>query len=133
MFEEAITRERGTTVILTTHDLGDVEKLCERVLMIDHGCLVFDGAIAELRRRLGDQRVLMVDFAEAPEVIDLSGAQLIRREAKRAWLSVAHGDGRMAELMLELFHRYRVRDLSVQEPGIEDVVRRIYEGHLLER
>jgi len=130
-FIKAINRERGTTVILTTHDLGDVEKLCERVLMIDHGRLVFDGAIAELRRRFGDHRVLVVDFAEAPATIDLPGAQLIRREANRAWLSVAHGDGRMAELVPELFHRYRVRDLSVQESEIEDVVRRIYEGHLL--
>ena len=49
-FIRQMNRERGTTVILTTHDLGDVEKLCERVIMIDHGRLMFDGALDELRR-----------------------------------------------------------------------------------
>ena len=131
-FIRAINRERGTTVILTTHDLGDVEKLCERVIMIDRGRLVFDGALADLRRRFGDQRVLVVDFAEEPGEIVLPGARVIRQEANRAWLGVGQEDGRMAELMPELFRRYRVRDLSVEEPEIEDVVRRIYEGHLLQ-
>ncbi len=52
-FIKTVNRDRGTTVILTTHDLGDVEKLCERVIMIDGGRLVFDGALADLRARVG--------------------------------------------------------------------------------
>ncbi len=136
-FIRKMNRERGTTVILTTHDLGDVEKLCERVIMIDRGRLVFDGLLAHLRRRFGDGRVLVVDFAETPEEVALPGARLIRQEANRVWLqveqdnTVRNAGGRMAELVPELFHRYRVLDLSVQEPEIEDVVRHIYEGHWL--
>ena len=91
-FIRAINRERGTTVILTTHDLGDVEKLCERIIMIDHGRVVFDGALAALRDRFGGGRVLVVDFAEAPGEVSLPGAQLVRQEANRAWLRVERAD-----------------------------------------
>jgi ABC-2 type transport system ATP-binding protein len=135
-FIRSMNRERGTTVILTTHDLGDVEKLCERIIMIDHGHLVFDGALAALRDRFGGGRVLVVDFAEAPSEVNLPGVQLVRQEANRVWLHVERADGlsagrRVAEIIPELFRRYRVHDLSVQEPEIEEVVRRIYEGNLL--
>jgi ABC-2 type transport system ATP-binding protein len=135
-FIRSMNRERGTTVILTTHDLGDVEKMCERIIMIDHGHVVFDGALAALRDRFGGGRVLVVDFVEAPGEVNLPGAQLVRQEANRVWLSVERADGvsagrRVADIIPELFRRYRVNDLSVQEPEIEEVVRRIYEGNLL--
>src|SRR5512136_236908 len=135
-FIRSMNRERGTTVILTTHDLGDVEKMCERIIMIDHGHVVFDGALAALRDRFGGGRVLVVDFAEAPGEVSLPGAELVRQEANRAWLRIDRSasmsaGGRVAEIMPELFRRYRVNDLSVQEPEIEEVVRRIYEGNLL--
>ena len=129
-FIRTVNREQGTTVILTTHDLGDVEKLCERVIMIDHGRLVFDGALAELRRRFSDGRVLVVDFEAPPAGLDLPGAQIIRREANRVWLRVG-ADGGVADVVPRLFRDYRVLDLAVQEPEIEEVVRHIYEGHLL--
>lgn len=138
-FIKTINRERGTTIILTTHDLGDVEKLCERVIMIDHGQLMFDGRLAELRARFGGGRVLVVDFdvPADPETFaryPLPGAQLTRMDGNRAWFSVARANGThgVAELMPILFRDYRVRDLSLEEPEIEDVVREIYEGQLLE-
>ena len=136
-FIRAINRERGVTVILTTHDLGDVEKLCERVIMIDHGRLVFDGALQTLRQRFGEGRVLVVDFETPPARLELPDAEVIRQEANRVWLRVATnqgsnaGAGSVASIVPLLFRDYRVLDLSVQEPEIEEVVRRIYEGHLL--
>jgi ABC-2 type transport system ATP-binding protein len=129
-FIRVLNRERGTTVILTTHDLGDVEKLCERVIMIDHGRLVFDGALDDLKRRFGEGRVLVVDFESPPTALELPGAELIRQEANRVWLRVGPSIG-VAGVAALLFRDYRVLDLAVQEPEIEEVVRRIYEGHLL--
>ncbi len=133
-FIRSINRERGTTVILTTHDLGDVEKLCERVIMIDRGKIMFDGALETLRRRFGEGRVLVVDFEKLPPDLALPGTEITRTEANRAWLRVAadgEGSGGIAPIVAELFRQHRVLDLSVQEPEIEEVVRRIYEGHLL--
>ena len=137
-FIRQINRERGTTVILTTHDLGDVEKLCERVIMIDHGRLMFDGALDELRRRFGGGRVLVVDFETPPEQLIVPGAEVIRQEASRAWLRVdanpqgSFSAGGVANVVPLLFREHRVLDLAVEEPEIEEVVRRIYEEHLLD-
>jgi len=112
-----------------------VEKLCERVIMIDRGKIMFDGALEALRRRFGEGRVLVVDFDVLPPDLAVPGADLIRTEANRAWLRIAgNGDrngGSVAAVVGELFRRFHVMDLSVQEPEIEEVVRRIYEGHLL--
>lgn len=129
-FIQQINRERGTTIILTTHDLSDVEKLCERVMMIDHGKLLFDGPLAELRRRFGGERELVVDFAEDYADPAIEGATLIQREGVRATYRFSQALS-ASDLIGRLSARYRLSDLSVREPQIEDTVRRIYEQQLL--
>lgn len=130
-FIRQINQERGTTIILTTHDLGDVEKLCERIVMIDHGRLIYDGPLAELRARFGGSRVLMVDFAEDYSDVRLNGIDAVRREGARAWYRYDRSEISTADLVAKIMARYRVQDLSVQEPEIEEIVRQIYEGGLL--
>jgi ABC-2 type transport system ATP-binding protein len=90
-FVKAINRERGVTVILTTHDLGDVEKLCERVMMIDRGKLLFDGAPGELVLRFGGERELVVDFAEDYASVEIDGARVADRADRRATYRFARG------------------------------------------
>jgi len=127
-----LNRERQLTVILTTHDLSDVEKLCERVMMIDHGQLVFDGQLEELRQRFGGERELLVDFAEDYPEVEIEGAQMIARDGPRATYRFARGAITASTLIQRLSARYRLLDLSVREPEIEATIRRIYEEKLLE-
>jgi ABC-2 type transport system ATP-binding protein len=127
-----MNHERGTTVILTTHDLSDVEKLCERVMMIDHGRLLFDGQLAELVQRFGGERELVVDFGEDYADVSVEGAQVTAREGRRVTYRFARNTLSASELISRLSARYRLNDLSVREPEIEDTVRRIYEERLLE-
>jgi len=127
-----INRERGVTVLLTTHDLSDVEKLCERVLIIDHGKLLFNGALGELRSRFGGKRRLLVDFAEDYPAVDVAGARLAAREGRRVTYEFERGAMPASELIHRLSAAYRILDLEVREPEIEDTVRRIYEEKLLE-
>jgi ABC-2 type transport system ATP-binding protein len=130
-FIKLINRKRGVTVILTTHDLGDVEKLCERVLMIDHGKLLFDGAPGELVKRFGGERELVVDFAEDYANVEIDGARVAHRGDRRVTYRFARGSISASELIQRLSAQYRIVDLSVQEPQIEDTVRKIYEQGLL--
>lgn len=130
-FVKAVNRERGVTVILTTHDLGDVEKLCQRVMMIDHGQLLFDGAPGELVRRFGGERELVVDFAEDYANVEIDGARVADRNERRVTYRFARGSISASELIQRLSAQYRIVDLSVQEPQIEDTVRTIYEQGLL--
>ena len=135
-FIRRINRERATTVILTTHDLSDVEKLCDRVLMIDHGRLLFDGPLETLRRRFGGERELVVDFADEYGDVSVEGARVVERDGLRVTYRFRRiGDGAItaSALIGRLSARYRILDLSVREPEIEATVRRIYEERLLEK
>lgn len=127
-----INRDKGTTVLLTTHDLSDVEKLCERVMIIDHGLLLYDGGLTQLRDRFGGKRRLVVDFAEAYPEVQAVGAELVGREGNRVTFQFERGSIAASELIGQLSRQFRIRDLEVQEPDIEETVRRIYEGRLLE-
>jgi ABC-2 type transport system ATP-binding protein len=130
-FIREMNAQRGVTVILTTHDLGDVEKLCKRVLMIDHGQLLFDGLLSELQERFGGERELVVDFAEDYSDISIEGAHVISRAGKQVTYRFPRGPLSASELIRRLASRYRIVDLTVREPDIEDTVRRIYEERLL--
>ena len=132
-FIRQINQERSTTIILTTHDLGDVEKLCERVIMIDQGRKLYDGPLAALRDRFGSGRLLVVDFAENYPDVEVNGITAVRREGGRAWYRYDRTTVSTADLVAQVLARYRIQDLSVQEPEIEDIIRQIYEGGLLQK
>ncbi|MBN1485045.1 MAG: ATP-binding cassette domain-containing protein [Chloroflexia bacterium] len=128
-----VNRERGTTVLLTTHDLSDVEKLCERVLVIDRGKLLYDGRLEALRERFGGKRELLVDFAQDYAEVSVEGARVSEREGRRAVYRFERGVVSASDLIGRLSARYRISDLSVREPDIESTIRRIYEQGLLEQ
>jgi len=132
-FIQQINRQRATTVILTTHDLSEVEKLCERVMIIDHGRLLFDGQLEELRQRFGGERELVVDFAEVYEEVSVEGAEVATREGQRVTYRFSRGAVTASTLIGRLSAKYRILDLSVREPEIEATVRRIYEERLLDK
>ena len=127
-----INQDRGTTVILTTHDLSDVEKLCERVMIIDHGKLLFDGTLNTLRERFGGKRELAVDFAQEYESVEVEGARVVEKKNGHAVFQFERSIITASELIGRLSAKYRIRDLAVREPEIEETVRRIYEERLLE-
>lgn len=131
-FIQHINRERRTTIILTTHDLSDVQKLCERVMIIDQGRLLFDGQLDMLRARFGGKRALVVDFAQAYDGVAVDGADVVEHAGLRATYRFDGDAITASELIGRLSARYRIRDLEVREPDIEATVRRIYEERLLE-
>lgn len=123
--------ERGTTLLLTTHDMGDIERLCERVLVVDHGRLVYDGSLTGLGATVGARRMLIVDLAEpTPALTDLPEATLVSSEADgmRQRLAFDAETTTAAQLLAAVSARAEVRDLSIEEPEIEDIVRRLYES-----
>ena len=128
-----INHERRTTILLTTHDLSDVEKLCERVMIIDHGQLLYDGELEILRERFGGKRKLVVDFANEYEHVDVEGAQVVNREGLRVTYEFERGAMTASNLIGRLSNLFRIHDLEVREPDIEATVRRIYEERLLEK
>ena len=128
-----INHEHGTTILLTTHDLSDVEKLCERVMIIDHGKLLYDGTLETLRERFGGKRKLVVDFAQVYETVEVGGAEVVARDGLRVTYEFERGTMTASNLIGQLSTLFRIHDLEVREPDIEATVRRIYEERLLEK
>jgi ABC-2 type transport system ATP-binding protein len=122
-------RRHGTTLLLTTHDMGDVERLCDRILVIDHGRLAYDGDLPGLSRTTGAERVLVVDLAEPrADLTGIDGARHLASEAGglRQRLAFDAEQTTAAKVLAAVSGTAEVLDLTVEEPDIEDVVRRIY-------
>jgi ABC-2 type transport system ATP-binding protein len=113
-------------VLLTTHDLTDVERLCDRLLIIDRGALIEDGTVAGITERYGTERTLVVDLAEPGPPLEVVGATVTRVEGPRQWLRFRRDDISASELLGRVTAQVEVRDLAVDEPDIESIVRAIY-------
>ncbi len=125
-FLAEINRERGTTVVLTTHDMDDIEQLCRRMMIIDHGRVIYDGDLETVRARFGDESVLVVDLMEAGPPIEVPGARVERVDGPRQWLRFRRSEVTAAALIASVATKVQLRDLELSDPDIEDVVRRIY-------
>jgi ABC-2 type transport system ATP-binding protein len=124
----------GVAVLLTTHDLGDIEQLCDRLLIIDRGKLLFDGSVADAIRAFAPQTSLVVDLTEEvpdPLVPPAGADDIVREGPTRLRIHFARTADTAARVTSEVLTRYQVRDLLLEEPRIEDVVRRLYaeKGH----
>ncbi|MBW5482291.1 ABC transporter ATP-binding protein [Streptomyces bambusae] len=126
-FLRELNAELGTTVLLTTHDLQDIEQLCERVMVIDHGRLMYDGPLGGLHTVGEGERTLVVDLETEHPPIDLPGTRTVKVEGPRQWLAFPAAES-AAPLVAAVAERYPLLDLSVREPDIEDVIARMYAG-----
>jgi len=124
-FLRALNAERSTTLLLTTHDLQDIEALCDRVIVIDHGTSVYDGSLAGLHAQGGSSRTLVVDLVDEGPPIDVPGARVKKVEGPRQWLSFPT-EASAAPVVAAVAAAYDVADLSIQEPDIEEVIRDLY-------
>ncbi|MEY2232227.1 MULTISPECIES: ABC transporter ATP-binding protein [Streptomyces] len=129
-FLRQLNEELGTTVLLTTHDLQDIEQLCARVMVIDHGRLMYDGPLGGLHAAgaVGEsERTLVVDLERELAPISVAGARVVKVEGPRQWLAFPAGAS-AAPLVAAVAADYPLVDLSVREPDIEDVIARMYAG-----
>ncbi|MET9110298.1 ABC transporter ATP-binding protein [Streptomyces zhihengii] len=122
-FVGELNRASGTTVVLTTHDLDDVEELCDRIILIDHGKVAYDGAVDELKARYAPHRELVV---QTDGLESVEGAEVVRREGGKVWLRFDPVRTPPAELVAAVLAEHRVTDLSIVEPELESVIHRIY-------
>ncbi|RPE43548.1 ABC-2 type transport system ATP-binding protein [Streptomyces sp. Ag109_O5-1] len=121
-FLRELNEEHGTTVLLTTHDLQDIEQLCSRVMVIDHGRLMYDGPLAGLHEVGESERTLVVDLERELPPIDMGGAaRVVKVEGPRQWLAFPASES-AAPLVARVAAEYPLVDLSVREPDIETVI-----------
>lgn len=133
-FLKEMNEKYKTTILLTTHDLSDIEALCERVIMLDEGSVIYDGALAKLRSHWGEGKQIEFQFAE--EIVqdqltfitqDLD-VQWQKGDKLNVWTAlVSDKEAQMSELIGRVVGTHQIKDLSVNEISTEEVIRNIYE------
>ena len=129
-FIKRLNRERGVTVMLTTHDMDDIEALCSRVILINKGRILLDGTLDDLRSLVAAERRLIVDLAFGQEWEGEEDTRLISRHGRRVQLAFDPERISAAELIARISSRYTIRDLTVDSPPIEEIVAKVYEEAL---
>ncbi len=125
-FVKRLNRERGVTIILTTHDMDDIEALCRRVMVIGRGQILSDGTLEDLRARVTTERRLIVDlFQDGGEVSDPDAA-VVSRDGARVTLSFDPDRISAATLIGRISAKHAIRDLFVENPPIEEIIARLY-------
>ncbi|MEV0789096.1 ATP-binding cassette domain-containing protein [Kribbella sp. NPDC050459] len=124
-FLAQVNAERRTTIVLTTHDLDDIEALCTRVMVIDHGRQIFDGTLDRLKSSQSAPRTLVVDLATSLPPIEVTGATVVKVDGPRQHITFPTSTS-AAPLLAEIAANYPLMDLSVSEPTIESVITQLY-------
>lgn len=124
-FIKEINEAEQTTIILTTHDLGDIQELCQRLLIINHGELIEDGPLDELVERIAPFKTLTVEFYDAG-IPSLEHAELYFQEGNRAKYRFMKKDMTAARLIEEITKTHPIKEVSIEEAGIEDIIRLAY-------
>jgi ABC-2 type transport system ATP-binding protein len=134
IFIEQMNRDSGTTIVLTTHDLADVERLCRRLILIDHGHVLYDGAVEQLKTKYAPHRILVVELepdavssGRRIDAADVPGAEIVEQADGVARIQFESARTPVQDLIAALNARYPIADLSIVEPDLEGVVRQIYD------
>jgi len=130
-FIRKINNERNVTVILTTHDMDDIEALCSRIIVIGKGEILFDGDISRLRNTVTPERVVKIDFLEKPRKLDYSITTLIFQDDNRAEFRFNPEKTSAADLISIISKDNQIKDFVIENPPIEEIVASMYNGFRL--
>ncbi len=128
-FIKDINAERAVTVILTTHDMSDIEALANRIIMIGKGTKLYDGSLTELRTRFGRNRILKADFREHHVPVDIEGATRLEWYPERAVYGFDTDQTSMADVIAQLSQNVQLRDVIVESKDIDEMILELYEEH----
>ncbi len=124
---EELRADEGTTIFLTSHDIGDIEKVCKRAIVIHHGTVVVDESMKELKHRSLAKKLVGVKYAR-PTAIELPGLEPVKRTADAARFEVDTKAHRIEEILRALVELGELEDLTVEDESLESVIAAIYEG-----
>jgi ABC-2 type transport system ATP-binding protein len=126
-FIREYNRNKNTTIILTSHYIGDIQELCDRVIMIDLGNIIFDGELKTIVNQVAEYKMVTIDFATsiAKEQLEMFG-EIVRMTDSHAVLKVKRAES--TRLSAQLLDRYDIRDITIEEEPIEDIIRDILSG-----
>lgn len=125
-FIRNLNLEHKVTILLTTHDMDDIEALCKRVMILDEGKVYFDGTLTSLRKKILPERRLVVDLLKEADHISDPEATVIRQEGHRVWMRFNPMETQAPQLIARVAEKHRIADLFVENPPIEEIIATLY-------
>jgi ABC-2 type transport system ATP-binding protein len=125
-FIKTINQEKGVTVVLTTHDMNDIEALANRVILIGKGSLLYDGKIEELRKRFGTQKTITADYRKSSIPIDIPGTSVISWAPEHVVLNIDTEQTLTSEVITKLSNQVELLDVTIESRPIEDIIVQLY-------
>ena len=130
-FLSEINRTEGTTIILTTHDMNDIEQLCKRLIILEEGKIIFDGETEFLKQKFVHEKVIEVEFYEDDCVMQrIPGVTVVREQGCKKWLTFDSDSSGIGEVIGTIASHYKIKDISVKEPSVESIIRNIYDNRI---
>ncbi|QAY65730.1 ABC transporter ATP-binding protein [Paenibacillus protaetiae] len=128
-FIQTINREKGVTVILTTHDMSDIEALADRLLLIGNGTLLYDGTVQKLRARFGQRKTITADYAPCAQPFNVPGAKLVSWTPERAVLQVNTAETPVSGIIAQLSSMVELADVAVEAQPVEEMIVELYKEY----
>ncbi len=126
-FLREINRELNTTIILTTHDMDDIEELCRRIIILDKGKSVFDDKLSTLKEQYGKERELEIEFSEHYNSLDkLNDVTIFGEDENKKWIKYNSDVYTSGAIISKITEHYNIKDISIHEPNVADIVKTIY-------
>lgn len=125
-FIKTINQEKGVTVVLTTHDMNDIEALANRVILIGKGSLLYDGNLEELRKRFGTHKTITVDYRKNTNSINIPGTTIIHWSPEHAVLSIDTEQILTSDVITQLSNQLDLLDVTIESQPIEDIIVQLY-------
>jgi ABC-2 type transport system ATP-binding protein len=122
-----LNQEEGTTFFLTSHDPGDIEQLCKRAIVVNHGRIILDEKVAVMKRELLTHKTIKLELAEPDPTVSVFGASVIEHVGDWVTLSVNTKVVSIEAVLSAIVARYRIRDVTIEDPPMEDIIAHIYE------
>jgi ABC-2 type transport system ATP-binding protein len=123
-----LNREEQVTVFLTSHDAGDIEQLCKRVIVINHGSIILNTSVSSMRRQYLRHKIVDLKLQDPvpPEGIALPGATVLKTSTYGVKLQVNTGVTTMEAVISDLVAHHKVADITIEDPPMEQIIAAIY-------
>ena len=128
-FIKDINKEKKTTVVLTTHDLNDIEDVCDRIILLDKGKIIFDGEKQKFKDTYG--KYVIAEFiisSKNKNICDLNNATILEENEKSLKIKFLHDETTIVKLINEISNYCTINDIHIKEAGLEEILKEIYKG-----
>lgn len=121
-----IHKAEGTTIFLTSHDLWDIEQVCDRVIIINHGLILYDGSIADLRKKYIKKKIIKVKIANSSDFKTLEFMQIVKKEMDYVEFEIPNTKENLQKTFEMITGNYDVDDIEIKDPSIEEIIKEFY-------